>query len=237
MGQALYRGNTTVNGVSGVHYISADLADVSVRSISGSVYSSAYPGINGTFFSGTTLVGIATKEDGVAVRANGASNANGAYTRSTMVSYNSGSSPTCAVALLSRISDFPYGTSIINWAIGGIGLYLNDSFANEQAYIDKCVDVEHANSVNSFTNSGKINRTAIGYKSSNNKIVMLYLQSGSAWDCRNVLKALGCGFGVLLDSGTSSQMKAKDSSFNAIHVNSKTNSVYSMVALAPSSWG
>lgn len=43
MGQALYR---TIAGVSGVHYISADLADVSVP-ITGSVYSSAYPGIGG----------------------------------------------------------------------------------------------------------------------------------------------------------------------------------------------
>ncbi|SDM15645.1 Predicted protein [Paenibacillus sp. OK060] len=241
MGQALYRGNTTVNGVSGVHYISADLADVSVRSIESSVYASAYPGINGTFFSGATLVGIAAKQGGVQVAPNGASNANATYDRSTLVSYNYGGA-NCGVSLLKRISEFPYGLSSINWAIGGIGLYLNDTFSGDteekrrQAYIDKCVAVEHAQSVNSFTDSAKINRTAIGYKNSTKKVVMLYLQSGSAWDCRNVLKALGCDTGILLDSGTSSQMKAKDSSFNVIKVNSKTNSVYSMVAVEPSSW-
>jgi hypothetical protein len=65
---------------------------------------------------------------------------------------------------------------------------------------------------------------------------MLYLESGSPWDCINVLKSLGCDTGILLDSGTSSQMKAKDSNFSAIPVNSKTNPVYSMVAVEPSSW-
>lgn len=236
MGQAIYRGNVTAGGINGVHYISADLADVSVRSISGSVYASSYSGINGTFFSGSTLVGIATKQGGVQVAPSGANNANAAYSRSTLVCYNYGGA-TCAVSALKRITEFPYGLSSINWAIGGIGLYLSDTFPGDteakqrQAYIDKCVAFEHAQSVNSFENSAKINRTAIGFNFSTKKVTMLYLQSGSAWDCRKVLKALGCDTGILLDSGTSSQMKA-----NTTKVNSKTNSVYSMVAVVPSSW-
>ncbi|WP_366291718.1 hypothetical protein [Paenibacillus sp. AN1007] len=235
MGQAVYRGNVTAGGVSGVHYITADLADVSVQSIPGSVYASSYSGINGTFFSGSTLVGIAAKQGGVQVRDSGASNNYGLYSRSTLVSYNYGGS-TCGVALLNAIKDFHYGLSSINWAIGGIGLYLSDTFSGteaqqRQAYIDKCVAVEHAQSVNSFENSAKINRTAIGFNYSTKKVTMLYLKSGSAWDCRKVLKALGCDNGILLDSGTSSQMKA-----NTTKVNTKTNSVYSMVAVQPSSW-
>lgn len=65
---------------------------------------------------------------------------------------------------------------------------------------------------------------------------MGYISSAEAYEVRGVLIALGCTEGVMLDSGSSSQIKGKTSASNTPINVGATVGVYNMVATSPSSW-
>lgn len=79
-------------------------------------------------------------------------------------------------------------------------------------------------------------RTFIGYKPSNQRVIMGYIRSAEAYVVRGVLIALGCTEGVMLNSGSSSQIKGKTSASNTPINVGATMGVYNMVAATPSSW-
>lgn len=73
-----------------VYYISADVRDVSVKSISGNLANSSYSSVNGTFFNNANeSLGIAVGPSGVAVKNGGERTAKG-FKRETLFCYNAG---------------------------------------------------------------------------------------------------------------------------------------------------
>lgn len=122
MAQASYVQNATLGGVSGVYYISADVRDVSVKSIATTVANSIYSGVNGTFFNNANeLLGIAVGPNGAAVKAGGARTPKG-YKRGTLFCYNAenvASQITCSEHVVTEVTEYPGQRAWINWAIGG----------------------------------------------------------------------------------------------------------------------
>lgn len=107
----------------------------------------------------------------------------------------------------------------------------------KDAYYAKVTAEESPGGIGSFGSGSKRERTFIGYKPSNQRVIMGYIRYAEAYEVRGVLIALGCTEGVMLDSGSSSQIKGKTSAtikpFNEGNV---TEPVYNMVAAIPSSW-
>ncbi|MHB0862673.1 phosphodiester glycosidase family protein [Paenibacillus sp. SEL3] len=239
MGQATFNEPLKIAGLYDVSYISADVRDVSVQSISGNVRTSPYPGVNGTFFNGTTgeLLGIAVGRQGNPVRTGGHKTPKG-YRRGTFFCYNPEDSTadiTCSSHVVEFPNEYPGLTRWINWAIGGLSLHL-DLDLNSRRYYSMVRDEEHTDSIGSFGPGQARPRTLIGYKPSNKRVVLAYVANAEVFDARGVLRELGCTTGVMLDSGSSSQIKAKPSDRSQPVNLGSANLVYNMVAVNPSSW-
>ncbi|WP_190944969.1 phosphodiester glycosidase family protein [Paenibacillus sp. UASWS1643] len=238
MAQASFVQNTTVGGVSGVYYISADVRDVSVKSIGGNLANSSYSGVNGTFFNNANeLLGIAVGPNGVAVK-NGGERTPKRFKRGTLFCYNAeaqASQITCSEHVVTEVTEYPGQRSWINWAIGGLSLHVRRNLGKE-AYYAKVNAEESPSGIGSFGSGVKRARTFIGYKPSNQRVIMGYIRSAEAYEVRGVLIALGCTEGVMLDSGSSSQIKGKTSASNTPINVGATVGVYNMVAATPSSW-
>ncbi|KFN11578.1 hypothetical protein [Paenibacillus macerans] len=239
MAQATFVDGTKFSGIAGtVYYISADVRDVSVKSIAGTVKDSSYSGVNGTFFnSDGSLLGIALGPDGVAVRAGGDKTPKG-YSRGTLFCYDPEDEPdnvTCSAHVVTKPSEYPGKTGWIRWAIGGLSLHLRSNFSSSDAYYDKLNSEESTSNIGDPSSSRE--RTFIGYKPSNKRIVMGILLDGEAWEVRTILKNLGCTEGVMLDSESSTSMKGKKGSSNTAITRGNTGTrVYNMVAVTPTSW-
>lgn len=220
---------TTQNGKE-VRYIIADLDCVSVASISGSVLNSNMYGINGTFFYGSSLLGVAVNNN-AAVRTGGDQSANSSHgpgqTTKRGVLYhfdpavNGSFIKTHVVDTYKDATDYS-GNSVgatssnVKWAIGGYSLHLAKSYTGtasqqETAYINDITG--HPEYANSW--AGKTNfdgRSAIGYgalgpSGSRRTIVLATFKNASVWEVRQFMKGLGCSMGVHLDGGGSSQLR------------------------------
>lgn len=185
-------------------------------------------GINGTFFYGSSLLGVAVNNN-AAVRTGGDQTANSSHgpgqTTKRGVLYhfdpavNSSYIKTHVVDTYKDTSDYS-GNSVgatssnVKWAIGGYSLHLGKSYTGtdpEQQYINDITG--HPEYANSW--AGKTNfdgRSAIGYgalgpSGSYRTIVLATFENASVWEVRQFMKGLGCTMGVNLDGGGSSQLR------------------------------
>lgn len=257
---------STTHGGSAVRYIDAELSTISVESISGkNVRDSGKFGINGTFFSGTTLTGIAVNKDpngfSTRVAANGNTTTGVTHQgtvypskRGTMYYFN----PAAGIQFLDAIPvkdylDYP-NSSITNvqWAIGGYSLYPTKSYVDDNAYYNEingkgAVDKQPtSNSENAyrFSPTSSTARTAIGYRfhDQKRKIVLAVFANHNAWSVRQFMASLGCTYAVMLDGGGSSQIRYKTSSGATDFWCPKPDpgnsirAVHSMVTVSASQW-
>ncbi|TXK81033.1 phosphodiester glycosidase family protein [Paenibacillus sp. N3.4] len=216
------RYNTFVtNGVT-CHVIVADYDAVTVEtfgsSSSGTLQGQNRYGINGTFYGKNpdTVWQIAAK-DGAKVITGGDVNC---YPRQTMYCYTYGGSTYVAVSHVSTLSQLTSGSNPIKWAIGGVGYYLDkyyDPNTGEQAFINEVSALENTNGnyndpVYNFSVPGaKMYHTAIGYRSSDKKVIMLACNDSSAWQVRKIMKEyIGCTDAIYLDSNPSTMLRARN---------------------------
>lgn len=225
-----------------VHVIEADLADISVASIDGSVRKSSYYGVNGTFFSGTTLLGIAMN-NGSAVRTGGTASADACSVttkRGVMYCFDPYISNTfLATSVVKDYSEYPgANSSNVKWAIGGYSL---------QHFGQDLTETEYYNSINGYGSSSsctaaKANtenayrldptilrpRTAIGYKGGL-KIVLAVFTNETAYQVRQfMINDRNCSMAIMLDGGGSSQMRWPGEN-NYFDPTDDNRSVYNMI--------
>lgn len=236
---AKYR-TTQLEGQS-VSYIEADLEAVTVQNVgSNSVKTSGKFGTNGTFLDRKSgeVYGIACASKGVAVRPNGTLHAKG-YKRGTMVCFNTpGGTRSISVPIINAIKDAGYPLDWINWAIGGMSLHCDRSTFdnNETAFTKEVVSVENANGINGVSPAYKANRTAIGYKQSTRKIILVAAANATPFQMRSILKQLGADYGVMLDGSDLSQMRGKKTDGTTADANTNSTLVWHMVTVDPSNW-
>lgn len=164
--------------------------------------------------------------NGVAVKAGGQKTPLG-FKRGTLFCYNAeaqASQITCSEHVVTEVTEYPGQRSWINWAIGGLSLHVRRNLGKE-AYYAKVSAEESPSGIGSFGSGVKRARTLIGY-----------IRSAEAYEVRGMLISLGCTEGVMLDSGSSSQIKGKTSASNTPINVGATVGVYNMVAATPSSW-
>ncbi|GIP60789.1 phosphodiester glycosidase family protein [Paenibacillus woosongensis] len=231
-----------------VHTIKADLASISVVDIGAkSVNDQAYFGVNGTFFSGSSLLGIAM-QGGSAVRTGGTRSGqacNVKTKRGTMFCYNSGKSVTTGVVDYASEANL----SNVKWAIGGYSLFPNLSYSTDNDYYKAIHGTDSPDNCNAakegtqnayrFGPMSKTQRTAIGWDGS--KIWLAVFQSENAWGVRQFMIDRGCNTAIMLDGGGSSQIKyAVIRNGNPVPTNydpsGVNRSVYSMVRVAAEEW-
>lgn len=234
----------TTNNIT-CHVIVADYDAVNVQNLGTNIYDAQKFGINGTFYDSSLnrVWQIAATYGGQAVITGGDVNC---YPRKTLVCYNvpGSGTPTVGVYHLSQISEMSGVT--IRWAIGGVGYYLDKTFTSEQDFITQVNNLETCKDVVGFNTPGfSCYHTAIGYRTSDNKIIMLTTSSNSsAWQVRSILKDyIGCNDAVYLDSNPSTELRARladgtikiypaDSNGNPLHKNNTLN----YVTVNPTSW-
>jgi hypothetical protein len=231
---------TTISGHT-VTYIQGDIDAFNVQNVGAkTVYNSPNFGCNGTFLDRPTgtLYGIAVGYGGVAVRTGSDVTANG-YTRGTIVCFNpNGTSPKVASRfVLNKISDVGFPLSWIQWGIGGMSLYLQDTTLSTQAaFVSKVDSVEHGQSINGVDpESSTYDRTAIGYTSSG-QIIIASVTAVSPYQLRSIMTSLGCYDAVMLDGADLSQLEGKTASGSNLSANSNTTDVWHMVTVSPTSW-
>lgn len=249
---------STTHGGKAVRYIEADLDTINVESISGkSVEGSGKYGINGTFFSGTTLTGIAVNR-GKRVAANGDATTGVSYKgkvysskRGTMYYFD----PAAGIHFfdtkpVGSFLEYPNSsTSNVRWAIGGYSLHPTKAYSSSAGYYSEingtgAVDKEPtADSENAyrFSPQSSTARTAIGYRvvNSEKKIILAVFDNQNAWNVREFMRGLNCTFAIMLDGGGSSQIRYKSGSSNGFWCpkpDSTMRPVHSMVTVTATTW-
>ncbi|WP_046216251.1 phosphodiester glycosidase family protein [Paenibacillus wulumuqiensis] len=233
-----------------VHAIKTDLAAISIVDIGAkAVVDQAYFGVNGTFFSGSALTGIAM-QNGVAVRTGGnrtGQACNGIATkRGTIFCYGGGSSVTTGVVDYASEANL----SNVKWAIGGYSLFPNVAYGSIDKYYadingngdatDCSNAVAETQNAFRFAPRSKNERTAIGWDGS--KIWLVAFDSADAWTVRKFMIARGCNLAVMLDGGSSTQMKyAVIRNGNPVATNYNPSGgiprqVFSMVRVSATEW-
>jgi hypothetical protein len=196
-------------------------------------------GINGPFYDQAgsgTLYGIAASTGGVAVHTAG--DGNSGYNRGTMICYSPSGTPYIYLARPKLLSDV--GLSNINWAIGGISMNLSNTFSGAQAYIDDLKNSnEHPEGVVGFdaSTTSTYHRSAIGYRASDNKIIMLATSEATVWNVRDIMKTyIGCDQAIFLDGNPSTELRAKNSSGVDQYPISNYDRTCAYVTVSPTSW-
>jgi exopolysaccharide biosynthesis protein len=185
-----------------------------------SVYNSSFQGVNGTFFSSSEVLGIAIA-NGAAVRSDGGlKNGNASVDRNRSTMYRTNSN-TVGVARVVNASSLPGGVSNLKWAIGGLGLYLNESLTKSQ-YDAKLAD-EAVSGVGGVND--KRPRTMVGYIPSGGgtgspEIAVVVVRDFNDptnanagitfYDGRMIMNGLGCTAGIHLDGGSSTSIRFID---------------------------
>ncbi|MFD2115131.1 phosphodiester glycosidase family protein [Paenibacillus yanchengensis] len=225
------------NGGKTVRTITVDAAAIKVEHVGNtSVMDSGKYGVNGTFFAGSNLTGIAM-QDGYGVNTAGANKyAKGEATaaigptvaapcggkvnkRGTLFHFSpllNGQIHTAQKPVVD-FSNYSGATrSNIKWAIGGYSLFLTNSYSSSDDYYNDIQAVSCANNTENasrFTPKSPNKRTAIGYRydsTHGRQIVLAVFKSATAWEVRNFMKdMMDCSIGVMLDGGGSSQMRWK----------------------------
>ncbi|MEK3881010.1 phosphodiester glycosidase family protein [Paenibacillus sp. FSL M7-0420] len=251
--------STTINRKT-VRYIEADLDAINVEGITSLSGSNKF-GVNGTFFGGSPalLTGIAVAKSGSSPQPVGPSSSgsiNGTssklFRRGTMFHFspdlNDGTF--LKVQVLHNYTDVKDNSgnavpsSRIKWAIGGLSLHLNENYTTSTQFYSRtspnpkgiCTDIEeNASSVNNVCDNAARARTAIGYKAGR-KIILAAIESASVWDVRGIMKSLDCTMGISLDGGSSTGIRAKNSSGGTVAWGAVSTAVRSAVTVNPTTW-
>ncbi|TXK75885.1 phosphodiester glycosidase family protein [Paenibacillus sp. N3.4] len=243
MSTARYKTFTT-GGIT-CHAIIADYDACTVEGLgsSSTLRSTGKFGINGTFY-GTNpnrVWQIAAGYGGSPAVTGGDVNC---YPRQTMIcySYQGSSTRYISISHLSKISEFGSGLTI-HWAIGGVGYYLDKVFSGEQDFINKVSVLEttkglYNDPVYNFDKPGfKCYHTAIGYRTSDSKIIMMACDDSSAWQVRSIMQDyIGCNDAIYLDSNPSTQLRGRTAGGSIQEFAAVTSSVLSYVTVNPTSW-
>lgn len=227
----------TTDGVT-CHVIVADYDAVTVESFgtgsTGTLKGQNRYGINGTFYGSGQVWQIAAK-DGQKVIAGGDANC---YPRQTMYCYSYNGTKYIAVSHVSTLSELTSGSNPIHWAIGGVGYYLDKYFSSEQDFINQVSVLEntkgnYGDSVFKFSEPGyKMYHTAIGYRTSDKKVIMLACNDSSAWQVRKIMKDyIGCTDAIYLDSNPSTMLRARTASGTVKEFASVTSNVLNYVTV------
>ncbi|MFD3260764.1 phosphodiester glycosidase family protein [Paenibacillus lentus] len=254
---------STTHNSKAVRYIEADLDAIKVESISGkSVEESGKYGINGTFFSGTTLTGIAVNRmaNGLSAKvANNGDTTTGVTYEGSVYSSQRGTmyyfDPAAGIHFfdtkpVKSYLDYPNSsTSNVVWAIGGYSLHPTKAYSSSDDYYNDingsgAVDKKPtANSENAYRFSPKsaTARTAIGYRYINQKrkIILAVFDNQTAWAVREFMAGLGCTFAIMLDGGGSSQIRYKSGGSNGFWCpkpDTTMRKVHSMVTVNATTW-
>ncbi|WP_374019834.1 phosphodiester glycosidase family protein [Paenibacillus thiaminolyticus] len=257
---------STTHNQRAVRYIEADLDAIKIEGIKGkSVRDSGKYGVNGTFFYGTKLTGIAVNRN-----ANGKSepvlegggstsgvNYNGKVIpskRGTMYYFNP---PAGRIIFDDKpvrdYLDYPNSsTSNVVWAIGGYSLFPVKNYKSSDEYYSDIngkgsttkQPTENSENAYRFEPTNRTARTAIGFKHTNSKskIILAVFESETAWEVRSFMKGLYCTSAIMLDGGGSSQMRYKTSRGTTEFWcpkpdrNNKIREVHSMVTVNASKW-
>lgn len=233
-----------------VKVIVADGDTVKVEAISNKTLKDAGKyGINGTYYSGSQTLGIAINNNNGnvgAVADDGSENANGTIARGTMICYNSGGSRAYSFPVIAKYSDSGIALSSTWWAIGGISLHLDKTYTSDSAFFTAVGDLENpTGGVVGFDTTRKLYRTAIGYRSTDKKVILAATSTIKVWDLRSLMKDyIGCDDAVLLDSNVSTQIRGRvpaDGSTPAYdvefgHDGKVANPIYTAVTVSPSAW-
>lgn len=186
-----------------IRYIETDLANVGVKNIgsTATVKSSGEYGTNGVFYNFETgdLVSIAINAGSV-VRTGGGENY---YKRGTMYYLTNGTIDAKPVKHYSEIASL----SSIKWAVGGVSLFLERSYANSSELYE---DLSGEN-LPGFGGTEARPRTALGYKSGKILLVTAFVYGNDGekgtgvdmWGLRNIMKDLNCTKAINLDGGGS----------------------------------
>ncbi|WCF08258.1 phosphodiester glycosidase family protein [Paenibacillus thiaminolyticus] len=193
-----------------VYTILSTPADSTVSTLGDkTVYNSSFQGVNGTFFGSDSVYGIAIA-GGTAVRAGGLKNGNSSTdrNRSTMYMTTNG---TVGVTRVINASSLPGGVSKMKWAIGGLGLYLDENLTKSQ-YDSRLQNDEGSEGVGGVND--KRPRTMLGYSSNAMGfpvMIMAFVKTGiTFYDGREIMSGLGCTKGIHLDGGSSSSIRLVD---------------------------
>lgn len=183
-----------------------------------SVYNSSFQGVNGTFFDGSGVVGIAVV-NGQAVRTGGLKNGTPTLdrNRSTMYMTNLGA---VGVVRTVQASNLPGGLSNIKWAIGGLGLYLNEPSMSKTTY-DNNLDSEGVEGVGGVNHRRPRTMLGVNFNGyTGPEIVMAVVRDLNSptddgkgitfYEGRQIMLGLGCTRGIHLDGGGSSAFRFID---------------------------
>lgn len=253
------------HGGKTVRTIATDVDTIKVEHVGAkSVKDSGKLGVNGTFFSGSNLTGIAMQngygvntagadkyakgEANAPIGSNVAAPCGGKVNkRGTFFSFvpSNGVYNTWPQAVVD-FSDFSGANrNNIRWAIGGYSLFLGTSYSSSAGYY---TDIQADGCANNSENASRFGpksankRTAIGFRNHNvygKQIVLAVFESASAWDVRTFMKdTMECSMGVMLDGGGSSQMAYKTTSGvkNVWDAGGENRAIRTMVTVTADNW-
>ncbi|KAK9751928.1 hypothetical protein K7432_018079 [Basidiobolus ranarum] len=143
--------------------------------------------------------------------------------------------------VISDLSSYPKES--INWAVGGLSLHL-DKIYTEQEWLADIAKYEGSGGVGAMEADKTSARTAIGYRSADNKIILVTMRSATPGKVRSLMKAyIGCNSGIMLDGSNSSQIKGRTAGgtdilagFGDVSQLKQGPGIYSMVTVTPSRW-
>jgi hypothetical protein len=118
---------------------------------------------------------------------------------------NGGTTKTASVYQINSAATIGIPTSWVDWAIGGISLYINDPTIGTSKTL---YDAKVSSEMGALSNGANY-RSAIGYKSGG-QLILAVMQNVTPFDVRSVMISLGCIDGVMLDGSTASKMRYKD---------------------------
>ncbi|ORX92089.1 hypothetical protein K493DRAFT_354888 [Basidiobolus meristosporus CBS 931.73] len=236
----------TYQGIS-VTAIVADVPTIDVADVGNTnVYASSYYGCNGGYFNRDSptkdLVAIVCKAGGAPVRNGGDAHNYGDFSRGTMICTKSSSGNLfLSTDVISNLNG--YQKESIQWAVGGLSLHLDKAYTDKE-WLDDITASEHAGRVGAMGANSTSARTAIGYRSTDNKIILVSIMSATPGQVRSLMKTyIGCKIGVMLDGSNSSQIKGKTAGgqdvlagFGNVTQLKQGPGIYSMVTVTPSRW-
>ncbi|KAK9761015.1 hypothetical protein K7432_014421 [Basidiobolus ranarum] len=172
------------------------------------------------------------------------------FTRGTIICHrNSVGELTADVAVIRDIKDSQISEEKIQWAMGGYSLHLDKNY-NDHDYLSKIQLEEHACSINKVGRARYANRSAIGFRRVDRKIVLASFRCCSVLEVRKAMRYdYLCDIGIMLDGGGSSQISGFDVK-TEIHIDYAHEAqarsrgkeykggrpIYSMVTVDPSAW-
>ncbi|WP_082651875.1 phosphodiester glycosidase family protein [Gorillibacterium timonense] len=132
--------------------------------------------------------------------------------------------------MLNTSADLSIPTSWVDWAIGGISLFIGDSTITSASVLTTKLASEKGNA----DITGSNYRSAIGIKSG--KIVLAVIDQATPFEVRGIMSSLGCYDGVMLDGSTASKMRYKNANGTVGTVSFGSRPTVSTVTITNATW-